>query len=174
VGTAVAQWLRYCATNQKVAGSIPDGVMEYFFDINHSWFEVCVTVHHDHKVNEYSFIAGVVWLYMFAAVANIITPEDGRIRPKHVESYNTCNKAIHLCIKLDIHLPCKSFWSHYRSGVDSASNRNEYQDCFLGVNAALPYNHPVPLSRNLRTLTSWNPLGHSGPVTGLLYCGNSH
>jgi hypothetical protein len=25
-GTAVAQWLRYCATNQKVAGSIPDGV----------------------------------------------------------------------------------------------------------------------------------------------------
>jgi hypothetical protein len=32
----------------------------------------------------------------FAAVANIITPEDGRIRPKHIESYNTCNKAIHL------------------------------------------------------------------------------
>jgi hypothetical protein len=28
-GTAVAQWLRYCATNQKVAGSIPDGVVEF-------------------------------------------------------------------------------------------------------------------------------------------------
>jgi hypothetical protein len=41
----------------------------------------------------------------FAAVANTITPEDGRIRPKHVESYNTCNKAIHLCTKLDTHLP---------------------------------------------------------------------
>ena len=27
----------------------------------------------------------------------------------------------------------------------------------------------MPLSRNLGTLTSWNPLGHSGPVTGLLY-----
>jgi len=27
----------------------------------------------------------------------------------------------------------------------------------------------VPLSRNLGTLTSWNLLGHSGPVTGLLY-----
>jgi hypothetical protein len=26
----VAQWLRYCATNQKVAGSIPDGVIEIF------------------------------------------------------------------------------------------------------------------------------------------------
>jgi hypothetical protein len=26
LGTAVAQWLRYCATSQKVVGSIPDGV----------------------------------------------------------------------------------------------------------------------------------------------------
>jgi hypothetical protein len=31
------------------------------------------------------------------------------------------------------------------------------------------YHHPVPLSWNLGTLTSWNPLGHSRPVTGLLY-----
>jgi hypothetical protein len=62
-GTAVAQWLRYCATNQKVAGSIPDGVTEIFIDIN---------------------------------------PSD----------------------------------SHYGPGVDSASNRNEYQEYFLGVNAA--------------------------------------
>jgi hypothetical protein len=35
-GTAVAQWLRYCATNQKVAVLIPDGVMEFFIDINPS------------------------------------------------------------------------------------------------------------------------------------------
>jgi hypothetical protein len=35
-GTAVAQWLRYCATNQKVAGSIPDGAMEFFIDTNPS------------------------------------------------------------------------------------------------------------------------------------------
>jgi len=26
-GAAVAQWLRCCATNRKVAGSIPDGVI---------------------------------------------------------------------------------------------------------------------------------------------------
>jgi hypothetical protein len=32
-GTAVAQCLRYCAANHKVAGSIPDGVMEFFIDI---------------------------------------------------------------------------------------------------------------------------------------------
>ena len=31
------------------------------------------------------------------------------------------------------------------------------------------YHHPVPLSRNLGTLTSWNPLGLSRPVMGLLY-----
>ena len=101
LGTAVAQWLRHCATNRKVAGSIPDGVIGIF---------------HWHN------------------------PSD-----------------------------CK-----YGPGVDSASNRNEYQEDFLGVNAAgawgwQPYHLPVPLSRNLGTLTSWNPLGHSRPVTGLIY-----
>jgi hypothetical protein len=30
VGTAVAQWLRCCATNRKMAGSIPDGVIGIF------------------------------------------------------------------------------------------------------------------------------------------------
>jgi hypothetical protein len=29
-GHAVAQWLRHCSTNQKVAGSIPDGVIGIF------------------------------------------------------------------------------------------------------------------------------------------------
>ena len=29
-GTAVAQWLRCCATNRKVAGSIPGGVIGIF------------------------------------------------------------------------------------------------------------------------------------------------
>jgi hypothetical protein len=29
-----------------------------------------------------------------------------------------------------------SFWSHYGSGVDSASNRNEYQVYFMEVKAA--------------------------------------
>ena len=42
----------------------------------------------------------------------------------------------------------KSFRSHYDSGIDSASNRNEYQEHFLGVKAAA--------------------VGHSRPVTGLL------
>jgi len=30
----------------------------------------------------------------------------------------------------------KSFWPHYGPGVDSAYNRNEYQEYFLGVKAA--------------------------------------
>ena len=64
MGTAVAQWLRCCATNRKVAGSFPDGVIgEFLIDI-------------------------------------------------------------------------KSFRSHYGPGVDSASNRNEYKEYFLGVKAA--------------------------------------
>ena len=61
-GTAVAQWLRCCATNRKVAGSIPAGFSGFFIDI-------------------------------------------------------------------------KFFRSHYGPGVDSASNRNEYQEHFLGVKA---------------------------------------
>ena len=59
----MAQWLKCCATNQKVAGSIPDGVSGFFIDI-------------------------------------------------------------------------KSLLSHYGTGVDSASNGNEYQEYFLGVKAA--------------------------------------
>jgi len=31
--SAVAQWLRCCATNRKVAGSIPAGVSGFFIDI---------------------------------------------------------------------------------------------------------------------------------------------
>jgi len=58
-GTAVAQWLRRCATNWKVTGSVPADVVDI-----------------------------------------------------------------------------KSFRSHYGLGVDSASNRNEYQEHFLGVKAA--------------------------------------
>jgi hypothetical protein len=30
-GTAVAQWLKYCATNRKVAGPNPDGVIRIFY-----------------------------------------------------------------------------------------------------------------------------------------------
>jgi len=62
-GTAVAQWLRCCATNRKVVGSIPAGVRGFFINIY-------------------------------------------------------------------------SFRSHYGLGVESASNRNEYQEYFLGVKAA--------------------------------------
>jgi len=55
----MAQWLRCCATNRKVAGSIPNGVSGFFIDI-------------------------------------------------------------------------KSFRSHHGPVVDTASNRNEYQEYFLG------------------------------------------
>ena len=63
MGAAIAQWFRRCATNRKVAGSIPASVSGFFIDI-------------------------------------------------------------------------KSLRSHHGPGVDSASNRNEYQEYFLGVKAA--------------------------------------
>jgi len=68
----------------------------------------------------------------------------------------------------------KYFRSHYGPGVDSFSNRYEYQEYFLGVKSGrcvrlTTYHHPVSLSRNLGTLTSWNPLGLSRLVMGLLY-----
>ena len=59
----MAQWLRCCAINRNVAGSIPAGVSGFFIDIN--------------------------------------------------------------CYR-----------SHYGREVDSASNRNEYQEYFLGVKVA--------------------------------------
>jgi len=34
MGSAVAQWLRCCVTNRKVAGSITEGVSGFFIDIN--------------------------------------------------------------------------------------------------------------------------------------------
>jgi len=60
----------------------------------------------------------------------------------------------------------KSFRSHYGPGVDTASNRNEYQEYFLGVKSGrcvklTTYHHPVPLSRNLGALNFLEP---SGPV----------
>ena len=37
---------------------------------------------------------------------------------------------------MEFFIDIKSFRSHYGPGVDSASNRNEYQEYFLGVKAA--------------------------------------
>jgi len=39
-------------------------------------------------------------------------------------------------VSLEFFIDIKSFRSHYGPGVDSASNRNEYQEHFLGVKAA--------------------------------------
>ena len=100
-GTAVTQWLRRCATNQKIAGSTADGVIGIF---------------HWHNPSDRTMALGVD---------------------------SSCNR---------IHVP----------GV--------FPGCKGGRCVGLTtYHHPVPLSRNLGTLTSWNPQSPSGPVMGLLY-----
>jgi hypothetical protein len=38
--------------------------------------------------------------------------------------------------ELELFIDIKSFWLHHGPGVDSASNRNEYQEYFLGLKAA--------------------------------------
>ena len=66
-----------------------------------------------------------------------------------------------------------SFRSHYGPGVDSASNRNEYQEYFLGVKAAVlkadiltTYYAVAMKSGNLKFL---EPSGPSRLVTVMLY-----
>jgi len=61
-------------------------------------------------------------------------------------------------LSLEYFIDINSFRSHYGHGVDSASNRNEYQKCFLGVKRGRCVSQT--------TLTSWNPLGHSKPCNG--------
>ena len=77
-------------------------------------------------------------------------------------------------VSVNFFIDINSFRSHYGPGVDSACDRNEYQEYFLVVKrgrcvSLTTYHHPVPLSRSLGTLTSWNPPGPSGVVTGLLF-----
>jgi len=65
-----------------------------------------------------------------------------------------------------------SFRLYYGPGVDSDSNRNEYQEYFLGVKAAGAQDwhyHFNMLSRNLGASNSWNPQGLSRPVMGLIH-----
>jgi len=77
-------------------------------------------------------------------------------------------------VPLQFFIDIKSFRSHYGPGVDSTSNRNEYQEHFLGGKGGrcvklTTYHHPVPLSRNLVTLTSWNAMGLLGTLMGLIH-----
>ena len=52
-GTAVAQWLRYCATHRKVAGSIPTGVSGISIDIKFFRSHYGPGVDSDSNRNEY-------------------------------------------------------------------------------------------------------------------------
>jgi hypothetical protein len=53
LGTAVAQRLRCCATNRKVAGSIPAGVFGFFNDIKSFRSHYGPGVHSASNRNEY-------------------------------------------------------------------------------------------------------------------------
>ena len=71
-----------------------------------------------------------------------------------------------MLVSLEFFIDIKSFRSHYGPGVDSASNRNEYQEHFLGGKdgrcvrlTTLPPSCAVVMkSRNLNFLEPSGPL----------------
>jgi hypothetical protein len=66
-----------------------------------------------------------------------------------------------------------SFQAQYGPGVDSASNRNEYQECFLGVTGdrhlRLTTISPFVsrFSRKCESLDAWQLYGSLRPITGI-------
>ena len=73
------------------------------------------------------FIFGLQ-LYMFQTVSL-----------SFIRSFSLYNRKVAGSISVGVNgffIDIKSFRSHYGPGVDSASNRNEYQEHFLGVKAA--------------------------------------
>ena len=82
-------------------------------------------------------------------------------------------------VSLLFFMDIKSFRSHYSPEVDIASNRNEYQEYFLGVKSGryvrlttLPPSGAIVMkSGNLNFL---EPSGHLGPVMGLIYLWKSY
>jgi len=75
---------------------------------------------------------------------------------------------------LKFFIDIKSFRSKYGPGVDSASNRNEYQVYFLGGKGGrcvrlktLPPSWAIVIKYG--NLNFLEPSGHIGPVMGLIY-----
>ena len=73
-------------------------------------------------------------------------------------------------VSLQFFIDTKSFRSHCGPGVDSASNRNEYQEYFLwGKGGRCVRLTTLPSSCAVVTKSgnrNWNRLGHSRPLTG--------
>jgi len=72
-----------------------------------------------------------------------------------------------------------SFRPHYGSGVDSASNRNEYQEYFLGVKAAGAYGWQyyhlhVSIFLKFGSLNLLEPSGHIQDCNGIALPFNFH
>ena len=108
------------------------------------------------------FVYNIIWGY---AVAHLV--EALRYKP---EGHGFDSQWCHWNFSLTY-----SFRPHYGSGVDSASNRNENQEYFLGGGRRLVRGADnlttfvCRLSWNLGASTSWNPQGLSRSVMGLLY-----
>ena len=58
-------------------------------------------------------------------------------------------------VSLEFFIDIKSFRSHYGPGVDSASNRNEYREYFLGVKAAGAFGYQTTILGHCHVI--WEP-----------------
>jgi len=67
-------------------------------------------------------------------------------------------------VSLEFFIDIKSFQSHYGPGFDSVSNRNEYQEHFLGVKAAAPADNLPPSCAVATKSGNINFLEPSGPL----------
>ena len=67
------------------------------------------------------------WIFILTLTTELLLKEIWPLRVQLVRSQ---------LVSLEFFIDIKSFRSHYGPGVDSASNRNEYQEYFLGVKAA--------------------------------------
>ena len=52
-------------------------------------------------------------------------------RVTHGEHIDT-SLVVDILVSMEFSIDIKSFWPHYGAGVDLVSNRNEYQEHFLG------------------------------------------
>ena len=68
-------------------------------------------------------------------------------------------------VSVDFLIDIKSFRSQYGPGVDSASNRNEYQEYFLGTKVAGAYGRqPTTILCRCHEIWNLNFLEPSGPL----------
>jgi hypothetical protein len=143
-----------------------------FFYILHSYKSARFNAHfYAFFYNSLVYVSCFVFKYMIQIHMNVPYIKKS-MHAEEYQPYNTEHTVKFHLNRLCIYSPPKCR-SHYGPGVNSASNRNEYQVYPGGKGGRCvrltTYHHIAPLSRNLGALISLDPSGPAWPVTGVLY-----